>query len=144
MNALRIADARRFALAGKAILTIANTATGARFTFKITRSKDGNASEPTYFVKVLASPDNINDYRYVGFIRYERFIHGGAKAFADKAAPSVVAFEWFARRVLFGTEPVSDKLAVYHAGCCGRCGRRLTVPESIESGLGPECAGRAA
>ena len=29
-----------------------------------------------------------------------------------------------------------------HSGSCGRCGRKLTVPESIDTGLGPECAGR--
>jgi hypothetical protein len=29
---------------------------------------------------------------------------------------------------------------VWHEGRCGRCGRKLTVPESIESGFGPECA----
>jgi hypothetical protein len=27
-----------------------------------------------------------------------------------------------------------------HAGKCGRCGRKLTVPQSIETGIGPECA----
>ena len=26
-------------------------------------------------------------------------------------------------------------------GKCGRCGRKLTVPSSIESGLGPHCKG---
>jgi hypothetical protein len=26
-----------------------------------------------------------------------------------------------------------------HEGRCGRCGRTLTVPESIDSGFGPEC-----
>ena len=30
---------------------------------------------------------------------------------------------------------------VWHEGICGRCGRKLTVPESVERGLGPECAG---
>jgi hypothetical protein len=27
-------------------------------------------------------------------------------------------------------------------GTCVRCNRRLTTPESIESGIGPVCAGR--
>jgi hypothetical protein len=31
---------------------------------------------------------------------------------------------------------------VYHEGRCGRCNRKLTVPESIETGLGPECASK--
>jgi predicted metal-dependent hydrolase len=29
---------------------------------------------------------------------------------------------------------------VHHEGKCGRCGRLLTVPSSIESGIGPECS----
>jgi hypothetical protein len=33
---------------------------------------------------------------------------------------------------------------VHHEGRCGRCGRTLTVPESIESGIGPECAKKMA
>lgn len=28
---------------------------------------------------------------------------------------------------------------IHHAGKCGRCGRKLTTPKSIETGLGPEC-----
>lgn len=150
MNALSIADARCFALAGKAVLTVVSKTTGKRFTYKVTRSKDRTAPDGAgdrpvvWFVKVLAGPDNSGDYRYIGFVREGQFVHGGAKAFADKAAPSVVAFEWFARRVLFADEPAADRVEVFHEGCCGRCGRRLTVPESIRSGLGPECAGRAA
>lgn len=31
---------------------------------------------------------------------------------------------------------------VWHEGRCGRCGRKLTVPESIETGIGPDCAKR--
>ena len=27
-----------------------------------------------------------------------------------------------------------------HEGRCGRCARRLTVPASVASGIGPECA----
>lgn len=35
-----------------------------------------------------------------------------------------------------------SRLQVWHEGRCGRCGRKLTVPSSIETGLGPECAGK--
>jgi hypothetical protein len=60
------------------------------------------------------------------------FFHGKADAMVT------IAFGWAWRH------PDSDKLEVWHEGRCGRCGRRLTVPESIESGLGPECATKAA
>jgi hypothetical protein len=41
-----------------------------------------------------------------------------------------------------GKTPAEVDLEVWHEGRCGACGRRLTVPESIERGLGPECYGR--
>lgn len=37
-------------------------------------------------------------------------------------------------------EGTLNKLLYYHEGRCGRCARRLTVPESIINGIGPECA----
>ncbi len=147
---LSLAASRDFVLAGKAVFTLVSKATGERFTFKVTRSKDRTAPDAggdrpvVWFVKLLAGSDNVGDYRYIGFLRDGLFVHGGKKACATTTAPSVRGFEWFTRRVLFAAEPAVDRVAIYHEGCCGRCGRRLTVPESIETGLGPECAKRAA
>ena len=31
-------------------------------------------------------------------------------------------------------------LEVWHEGRCGRCGRKLTTPQSVETGFGPVCA----
>jgi hypothetical protein len=31
------------------------------------------------------------------------------------------------------------KLGMYHQGICCKCGLPLTVPESIENGIGPQC-----
>jgi hypothetical protein len=30
-------------------------------------------------------------------------------------------------------------IEIWHEGKCGKCGRQLTVPSSIETGIGPEC-----
>lgn len=38
---------------------------------------------------------------------------------------------------------IPPSLEVWHEGRCGRCGRALTVPESIASGIGPVCEGLA-
>lgn len=127
-----------------------------------------DTAEPTWFVKVLTGSDNESDkcYSYVGFVKgaegsERHFIHGGAKAKAGPDAPSVVAAGWVVsalatlERVLAaGPEAANagDRLAgalgqlgqaeMWHEGVCGRCAHRLTVPESIESGLGPVCATR--
>jgi hypothetical protein len=36
-------------------------------------------------------------------------------------------------------DDLPESLEIWHEGSCLRCGRKLTVPESIESGYGPEC-----
>jgi hypothetical protein len=137
----------RFALAGNATLTLRSLASGARFTYRVRLAPNSDESTPlerrTWFVKVLRGADNEADYSYIGFIRDGRFIHGAGKSFAAADAPSVIAFGWFVRTVLFG-QKASEKLEVWHEGSCGRCGRKLTVPESIETGMGPDCATRFA
>jgi hypothetical protein len=35
-----------------------------------------------------------------------------------------------------GNHGQSEQIKIYHEGKCARCGRPLTVPESIESGFG--------
>ena len=53
---------------------------------------------------------------------------------------SVQAFIWFLNRI--EADKPTDGFEFWHEGKCGRCGRKLTVPESIEAGIGPECAGK--
>lgn len=129
------ANARRFILAGNARVTLESVKTGARFTFRVRQKDDG-----FYFVSVLTGSDNEADYTYLGTIRGGRYAHG-RKSRICAAAPSAKAFEWAWPRLAAGSVP--DGLRVWHEGRCGRCNRPLTVPESIASGLGPECAGRA-
>lgn len=47
-------------------------------------------------------------------------------------------FAWFWRTLTSGREfPAGFEF--WHEGRCARCSRRLTVPESVASGFGPEC-----
>ena len=121
----------RYAFAGKAILTV--RANDQRFTYRVTESEDGEL----YFVSVLR---NDGRYDYIGIVvkakRTFRWTRGSRIAFD---APSVVMFRQLFTRFLIRNY---DGLEVWHEGTCGRCGRKLTVPDSIENGLGPVCAGR--
>ncbi len=133
-------DIYKFATAGNATVTIVNPTTGNRFTYKLRQKTNDDGSVTPHFVSVLNGSDNESDYTYIGFIRDGvTFIYGGAKARAGRDAPSVRAFEWFWRHV---GDPTPAE--VWHEGRCGKCGRKLTVPESIERGLGPTCAQVAA
>lgn len=147
------ADRLAYATAGDATVTLESTKTGKHFTYQIQAPRQGgrrdHASDKR-FVSVL-SGDNV--YSYIGFVTNKtrgprgkgeerdcpwRFVHAGRKAAANRDAPSVVAVAWFFRH------PESAAVNVYHSGRCGRCGRELTHPDSILTGLGPVCRGAAA
>jgi hypothetical protein len=134
-------EARRYMTAGKAVVTLVSVRTKARFTYRLTVSDDGQA----IFVAVLNGPDNSSSYKYLGRIARDIFWEG-RKVPRDgdisRDAPSMRAFSWAWRMMLRGSIPAD--LEVWHEGACGRCGRRLTVPESVASGFGPECSGRVA
>lgn len=133
------AHAREFILAGKAKVTLVSKTTGARFTYKVSKPKDGE-DNGFRFVSVLNGPDNWQNYAYFGYIRRGVFFHGGAKTRVRYDAPSAKAFAWAWQKIVSGIIP--ENLEVWHEGKCGRCGRTLTVPSSIASGIGPECARR--
>lgn len=137
MALLSKSNYKKFMLAGKAIFTLRSTRTGQRFTYKIkVADNDNNYEHPLYFVSVLVGPDNWTNYRFFGTIKGENkqfTISNNAKISPD--APSVRGFKWAWEYL----DQLPDFMEIWHEGKCGRCGRKLTVPESIESGFGPEC-----
>lgn len=128
---------RAFVLAGKAFFTLQSKASGARFTFKVQKGKKADAP---HFVSVLTGSDNTENYRFFGTIFADgNFRHSARNAKVSADAPSAMGFSWFWNNLQRGA---LNSLDFFHAGKCGRCGRMLTVPDSIESGYGPECAGK--
>ncbi len=126
----------RFMLAGNAHVTFQSLKTGTRFTYRVFVPPSlSDTSRVSHFVHVLTGPDH---YEYLGCIYGGRVWRHGVKSRVVERAPSAVAFAWCWRKLTGGRMP--ETLAVYHEGRCGACGRRLTTPESIESGLGPVCA----
>lgn len=133
------AEALRFINAGNATVTLQSAKTGTHFTYKITRPE--NATDDVAFVSVLTGPDNATDFRYLGRLRRGVFLHGRKvqkPGDITMTAPSAMAWRWAYER-LCKDKPFGD-LIVMHEGRCGRCGRKLTHPTSIASGIGPECA----
>jgi hypothetical protein len=134
-------DCKRFVLAGHATVTLTSEKTGKWFTYRISQAKDRQTGEPQdfWFVNLLTGPDNSNDFTYMGVIGNNGF-RLTQKSRLGAEAPSVKAFQFFWRHLYAGNIPAD--LTVRHDGTCGRCGRKLTVPSSLASGLGPECAGK--
>lgn len=136
-----------FMFAGNATLTVKSIKSGDRFTYRIKRPnppKEGeNAGPVSHFVGVLTGPDNYQDYTYLGHIFRESrdYVHG-RKSTIGVDAPSAIAWQWFYDTVIGTGRILLDRVEIWHEGRCGACNRKLTVPESIETGLGPECAAR--
>lgn len=144
-------DALVFIRGGNAVFTIKSLKTGSHFTYKVTKGKEGSSP---YFVRVLAGPDN-QDWaasQYIGLIPngqidfYTQPLIAGRKG--KPKAPSYLALSWVLNKLsgkfaeVRGEGEISG-FEIMHEGRCCRCNRALTHPDSIESGIGPECAKRA-
>ena len=138
-----VGSIRQFLTAGHAIFTIVGKET--RYTFKIVRKDPDVGStytQPAYFVSLLTGPNNVQDYTYVGLlIVQDGCVRVTRKSAYKQDSRPVVALNWALGRIWRGQD-LAPSGRFYHVGRCGRCGRALTVPASIETGLGPECAGK--
>ena len=143
---------KNFMTAGKAIFTVEvpeniRTAHGKpHYTYRIKASKpNAQYPNPTYFVGVLTGPNNTQDYAYIGIldtvtgtVRTTAKSKFGNDSFTVKLVNRVLNRVWNN-----DVEPIFNAgFNLHHEGKCGRCGRKLTVPQSIESGIGPECASK--
>jgi hypothetical protein len=144
-NELRTAnDVRRFLYAGDAVLTLESRKTGKHFTYRVSRA-EGRDGEPVdrWFASILADGDR---WVYAAMIYpAERGkLHTTVSTKASKFscdAPSRRALDFLLGQMQAKTvEPVHADLVVRHEGRCGRCRRPLTRPDSIDRGIGPECA----
>ena len=149
-NLKTAAAALAFITAGNAYFTIRSQKTGTRYTYRVSRAKP-NAGYcqwckaepcrcvPPYFVSLLSGPENTSDYTYLGMVRENLFRLTRASKMNETSLP-VRAFRWVWEHLVRRELPPQTE--IWHEGRCGRCGRMLTVPESVAAGIGPECAGR--
>jgi hypothetical protein len=133
---------KTFVTAGRAVFTLELPETYAKenslpghLTYKVRRSKDGKV----YFVSRCMGAT----YEYIGLLSEET---GGVRATAKSKEPATalpfMLVDRTLRRLWAGEGEVLKQRGfdLHHEGRCGRCGRELTVPESIALGIGPECA----
>ena len=134
-----LATPRAFILAGKAIFTLVGASN--RYTFKVSHKEASDSYAEAYFVSLLTGPENTSDYTYLGMLDADGQVRlTGKSSYRDDSAP-VRAIRWAFKHIWAG-KALPAPAAILHAGRCGRCGRTLTVPESIASGFGPECLGK--
>lgn len=140
-------DVLAFVLGGKATFTLVSKRTGERFTYNVAKPTRQTSVDEVRFVNLLNGPNNEDSYQYLGFARQKRtagaawsYDHG-RKSKISEDAPSARALKWFFAALLGSTSPlIPENVEFWHEGTCCRCGRPLTVPLSIQTGIGPECA----
>ena len=131
--------AGKFITAGKALFTLVSKNTGARYTYKVRQADPKPGQLPVWFVSLMTGPDNESCYSYIGILRDGKFKVTAKSKLPETSAP-VAGFAWTFERL--GNPLLDEKVEIWHAGKCGRCGKTLTVPTSVASGFGPECIGK--
>lgn len=129
-------QALKFITAGKAMFTLKSLKSGNHITFKVRKSK--KAMGPSHFVTVRDDADGIGSYSYLGTLWNGRDFNHGARSLLPHDGEYANAARWLFTQLKQNQLPARCEL--WHEGRCGRCGRPLTHPESIASGIGPECA----
>lgn len=114
------------------------------YTFKVRgKELDDGSGKRIFFVSLLTGPCNESDYSYLGLLNAETGEVRLTKASKFNEDTLVVRLirRAFAR-IWAGEGDAIEATGfhLHHEGRCCRCGRTLTVPDSIESGIGPECA----
>lgn len=125
---------RDFIFAGNAIFTILNVDTKNRFTIKVKKHKENDI----FFVSVMTGSDNYTSYTFIGTYFPNKGYKRSFKSRITSDAMSAKTVSWFFSKFINNQKPY-ETIKVYHEDKCGRCGRKLTTPESVKSGFGPEC-----
>ena len=104
---------------------------------------DDGSGGKIFFVSLLTGPQNESDYSYIGVLNPKTGEVRLTKA--SKFSEGTMVVRLLRRtlaRVWAGEQEAIEAAGfrVHHEGRCCRCGRTLTVPSSVESGIGPECA----
>lgn len=127
-------DIKTYLFGGKSTITLQSTVTNDHFTYKIKKHKE----KDLYFVQYLHGRNNETDFSFFGTIfgKEGNFVLS-KKSKLNKDSKVYLAFKWFYKNL--NNSKKLEMLRVFHNGTCGRCGRKLTTPESVKNGFGPEC-----
>jgi hypothetical protein len=118
------------------LFTIKSIRTGDHRTFRVRTQPDNAQFAPgKRVVSLLTGANNETDYQ--GFAFVDEF---GIKVWRKHLGTQ---YEELARMLENLHRHVADGKVEVHVSCrCRVCNRTLTTPESVQSGIGPICAGR--
>jgi len=132
---------RTFIFQGKALFTLKNIEKDTTISFRIQspKRKRGTPEDLTEFDIYVRGEYAYGRTGYIGRLnRKTKTLR--SSGYAPKDHIGIQTINWLIEH--WDTlEKFEDdgKLAMYHQGVCCKCGMTLTVPESIENGIGPQC-----
>lgn len=122
--------------------TMVNKTTGEHRTFKIsTKPEDSKFAPGERVVALLSGSDNTSSYTGFGFVRKTEdgiYVWKTKQGLPGQSS----AYDHYARMLagmFLGDERWTSRYTIEGSKCCLRCNRKLTHPESLETGYGPEC-----
>lgn len=132
--------AKKFLLAGKALFTVDNGKE--HYTFKVRRKDSTYRNQPqtTFWLSVKSThPRAKYGYALIGILNPETgTVKCISKSLFIPGSKEYDVAAWACQVVIRG-KMIPERYDIQHAGKCGRCGKKLTDPVSIERGLGPDC-----
>lgn len=126
-------DGLRFITAGNCTFTLKSLKSGKHITYKAVYSEYCGTGK--IYIKYMSGSDNESNYTRLCSIEPSGILKKRSKVNPESLSWKV--FRYVYTKLI--TDTYMPGLEIWHSGTCARCGRKLTVPESIESGYGPEC-----
>lgn len=122
-------------------ITMRNPETGGHRTVRIkTQAADANFAPGERIISLLVGSDNTSDYQGFGFVKDDGRVIVW-KRYRGNGTPS--AHQRLALMVQYPDHYEALGVEYMFSTRCRVCNRKLTTPESIESGIGPICEGRS-
>jgi len=146
-----------FLFAGKCWVSLEDVLTGARFTYSVKQKvRMGYAPDPKkpgtqvytvverfpfWFVSLQVGAIGEATPRYLGVIEPATGFRTTAKTASNAlaTAENINMFGDVLRDLSAGLDR-ANQVRIWHCGRCGHCARALSVPSSIATGFGPDCA----
>ena len=123
---------REYLFGGKGIVTLLSPSGKWRtYRFELPHMA-GRFPAGTLFAYVKMKHDN---WRYVGMVKGSDFRSTRGTTFRYNS-PEYKGAEYIVKMMYYD---INTPMKLFHEGICGVCGRPLTRPQSIESGIGPIC-----
>ena len=124
------------------LYTIRNKTTGEWRTFRIkTQADDAKFAAGKRILGLLTGPDNTSAYKGFAFVD-DTGIHFWRRYKDDKTFRALGLMLWALQ--VDPKHKLHETYQVDMSKRCLICNRPLTTPESLDSGIGPICAGRKA